>query len=72
MGANGNASYVNDQLLQNIIVRNKVKADIKEAIASAARSIAKGLQIEHPLKWRIEKIDGGNDRLPYQMDPLFH
>lgn len=72
MRADGNGSHVNDRLLQYIIVSNEIKANIKQAIASATGCIAKGLQIENPLKWRIEKINGGNDRFSYLMDPFFH
>jgi len=53
-----NASHVNDRFLQNIIIGDEVKANIKEAITSATGRITKGLKIKHPLKRWIEKING--------------
>ena len=58
MRTDGNASHMNDRFLQNIIIGDEVKANIKEAITSATGCITKGLKIKHPLKRWVEKING--------------
>jgi len=58
MRTDGNASRVNNRFLQNIIVGDGVKANIKEAITSATGCITKGLKIKHASKRWVEEING--------------
>ena len=53
---------MNDLLLKNKIVSNKVNYNIHYSITTTTGNIPEGLPVHYFLKWNVKKVKNGNNK----------
>jgi hypothetical protein len=56
VGTHGSERSINDLLLKNKIITDKINENVKQGVPASAGHIPEGLQRQQPAEWRIKKI----------------